>query len=215
MASDDEDSDDDDNDGDYEPFGWRKSTLRSATNAALSLASRKRATRSPISSLPSGSHTTTRTTPSHSAVGPTRSPKSKLRATLFSRPSTRDRCKPRARQVDASTPFILPDDFHCLHCDFVQTNNRPQDFRRHVANHFRSIIFWKCCGVPSTEAAKYGINARGVEMVVRDGVKLVGGCGRDFGRKDAYKRHLDDTNNSCVGDIDAKWHPGNGYKDFC
>ena len=113
-------------------------------------------------------------------------------------------------------PFEIPDDFHCRHCDFVQHNHRLQDFRRHVANHYRSIIYWTCCGVAQSDAAMYGLDmASGdLEVVERNGVKLVGGCGRQFGRKDAYKRHLDDPNNDCAGDIDAVWHPGNAYKDL-
>ncbi|KAF7792595.1 hypothetical protein EIP86_003690 [Pleurotus ostreatoroseus] len=156
---------------------------------------------SPPRTRSSGTRPTARKTPKHA------------KKTSVSKKPISQRSKPRAKQVDASVPFIVPDDFRCLHCEFEQTNHRLQDFKRHVTAHFRSIIYWDCCGVPVSEAADYGIDGRS-PAIQRDGVMVLGGCGRNFGRKDAYKRHLDDPNNRCVGDIDASWHPGNAYKDF-
>ena len=201
-TSDNDDDGDTSSDEDYAP-SFRPGHRRNSSSG--SFASRKAAMASALRS--------SRSAPSHSpARRPARSTRKRPSAEVISQ-----RCKPRAKQVDASVPFEIPDDFHCQHCNFVQRNHRLQDFKRHVMNHYRSIIYWTCWGVPQesvTSTTDVDRNNAESEVVERNGMKLIGGCGRQFGRKDAYKRHLDDPNNDCVGDIDAVWHPGNAYKDL-
>jgi hypothetical protein len=92
----------------------------------------------------------------------------------------------------------------CLICNHRQENERVQDFNRHMKTHDGENP-WLCCGAPlGTRAAERFMTLYPtlVEKTRRRYFEtdLVGGCKTRFSRRDALKRHLDNTNNPCVGD---------------
>ncbi|KAH9940737.1 uncharacterized protein BXZ73DRAFT_98567 [Epithele typhae] len=100
---------------------------------------------------------------------------------------------------------------------------RWQDRVRHEKNCLgsgqRSRQLYGCYGITAAEAARRGVPQAAIahtqlELQVGSGskasvVRLFGGCGTSFTRKDAYKRHLTVRAGTCWGDEDAYWQPGN------
>ncbi len=122
--------------------------------------------------------------------------------------------KPRAYQVPDGTPFSVPNDYKCRWCRHRQANLRRIDFKRHVETHYRTDVYWTCAGLPVRDVTKLRItDTMGIDTLrVIDGTKMIGGCGKVFGRKDAYIRHLK-SKSGCIGDVAHKCHPGNLYDD--
>ncbi|KAK6991628.1 hypothetical protein R3P38DRAFT_2563822 [Favolaschia claudopus] len=87
-------------------------------------------------------------------------------------------------------------------CGYVQRNRRMPDFRRHLNTHTRTFEDnaqrgWQCKRVLRSEGRKWGIAADVPSYVLMD-EERVGGCLKTFSRKDALKRHLDNSS-LCVG----------------
>ncbi|THH30722.1 hypothetical protein EUX98_g3457 [Antrodiella citrinella] len=95
------------------------------------------------------------------------------------------------------------------HCHYVQRNRRMPDFKRHLQTHTRFLEpeKWICCGIPITDASLDVIASS--EPTNFDGQTMVGGCWKVFSRRDALKRHLDNRNIPCKGDLNGSWMPGN------
>ncbi|KAJ7095741.1 hypothetical protein B0H15DRAFT_826878 [Mycena belliarum] len=125
-------------------------------------------------------------------------------------PNKRARVSPQSRNVQTSRAEIQRvesaedyNNFVCPVCGWVQRNERIPDFKRHVKTHQRAAEEdvekgWRCKGVPVSEAADYGLGADAPRHEFL-GQLRVGGCMQTFSRRDALKRHLDNTNVSCVG----------------
>ncbi len=96
--------------------------------------------------------------------------------------------------------------FGCSHCS--RAFARTQDLTRHMKTVHGEGKQWVCCGVPMGEAYRYRISADAVKIgpMEHDGVLMIGGCGREFGRKDTYAKHLKSVRTRCVGDTDALYH---------
>ncbi|KAI0715637.1 hypothetical protein C8T65DRAFT_738502 [Cerioporus squamosus] len=82
----------------------------------------------------------------------------------------------------------------CLLCKERKANRLP-DLLRHVKSHYRIVAdcTLACLGVPydpTNESHKCLVGND--PLVIRD-IVMVGGCGQDFSRKDAYKRHVTGT----------------------
>ncbi|TFY66437.1 hypothetical protein EVG20_g4645 [Dentipellis fragilis] len=90
----------------------------------------------------------------------------------------------------------VADHWICPVCEWLQKNKRGPDLDRHMRSHFASA--WACHGVPAEDAELYGVSH--CEPVRVNGVWMVGGCGLSFSRRDALKRHLNNTNMACVHD---------------
>ncbi|KAI0754072.1 hypothetical protein C8Q80DRAFT_1116906 [Daedaleopsis nitida] len=118
------------------------------------------------------------------------------------------------------TPHLLPNQWKCPYCTYVQKGRRKQDLRRHVATHTRPahVAYWSCCGVPLSQAAQAGVpedriaNAEATATEFYEGECLVGGCGQVFSRRDALQRHLREKKGVCFGNHSAPWHPGNNVE---
>lgn len=107
-------------------------------------------------------------------------------------------------------------DFQCPveGCGYIQRNQRIPDLERHIRTHERSQDpeKWICCGVGMGIAHLYG---QGIEAGMSNeehieagaynfrGRLMIGGCLETFARRDSLKRHLDNPNSSCVGDMDS------------
>ncbi|KAI0781964.1 hypothetical protein C8Q75DRAFT_701045, partial [Abortiporus biennis] len=97
----------------------------------------------------------------------------------------------------------------CPNCDYYQKNHRAPDFKRHIATHYRSQERdkWICCGFPSDDVRLKDIDTSKLkikgtkEPFIWKGKALIGGCLASFSRRDALKRHLDNPNVNCVGDL--------------
>ena len=96
-------------------------------------------------------------------------------------------------------------------------SQRVPDLRRHIKSHKHWLEpnKWTCCGIATEEAHLYGIEiAQGAtreELIeggayVFEGRLMVGGCMTTFSRRDALKRHVDNPNFPCVGDMDSYPH---------
>jgi hypothetical protein len=130
-------------------------------------------------------------------------------------PVKRPRASPPSRNIQA-TPFSpsptsagldapsKSNPWACPHCSWVQRNRRTPDLKRHIRTHTRLLkpSQWVCCGVPVEEAASYAIRSDS-ESRLHDGRYVVGGCWKEFSRRDALKRHLDNSNIGCVGNLNA------------
>ena len=114
-----------------------------------------------------------------------------------------------ARPTDRLSKFQCP----VVGCNYVQKNRRVPDLKRHIVIHDRWLEpdKWICCGVATENAHLYGIvMEKGMNeeelaeagAYVFRGKSMVGGCLKTFDRRDALKRHVDNTNISCVGDMD-------------
>ncbi|KAK0487400.1 hypothetical protein IW261DRAFT_1415099 [Armillaria novae-zelandiae] len=104
-------------------------------------------------------------------------------------------------------------DWQCQACKWEQDNHRKPDFIRHLLTHQQpdrndqSRGFW-CKGLRLVDREVYNKLAIrvGREPIPEDAEdivylfeKRVGGCMRTFSRRDALKRHIDNTNNNCCG----------------
>jgi hypothetical protein len=132
-----------------------------------------------------------------------------LPSTSQSRPTKRARVPPPSRNKQATSAAVIElaatskdPTFICPECGWNQTNQRLPDFRRHLLTHTRSSEDadkgWWCKGVLVKDAAQHGIPKTAEQYLFRDKWR-VGGCLRTFSRRDALKRHLDNSNVSCVG----------------
>ena len=98
----------------------------------------------------------------------------------------RDEFAAAAEAAAALSSRAARDKYKCPHCPFVQKARRKADLDRHVATHAGKNEF-VCRGVRAEKAGE-------VPVELLDGSEWVGGCGKTFTRKDALKRHRD---NSC------------------
>lgn len=124
---------------------------------------------------------------------------------------------PRSKQVlttleqtDVSSSSTLKgaNRWACPHCDFVQKNHRMPDLKRHIRKHYPTNKY-VCCGVPVEEKEKYGAKETAAPMEY-NGRMMVGGCMQSMSRRDALKRHIDNKNVTCVGDLEGDWHQFQG-----
>ncbi|KAG6330696.1 hypothetical protein ID866_8396 [Astraeus odoratus] len=123
-------------------------------------------------------------------------------------PPKRPRPTPPYRNTQA-IPGTVPatqknNPWACPYCTWIQRNRRTPDLKRHIRTHTRSErpAQWVCCGVPLNDAGKYKLPA-GAEPYNWQGRTMIGGCGREFSRRDALKRHLDNEHITCIGDMNA------------
>lgn len=98
----------------------------------------------------------------------------------------------------------------CETCSRTFVKARYPDFRRHVLSHYPDEAFSLggpivCCGVPVALRSAYGV-PENAEVKYFEGAAMVGGCGKEFSRKDALGRHLENKNQGCVGDLKGSWH---------
>lgn len=130
------------------------------------------------------------------------------------RPPKRPRLAPpsRNRQASQANSLVITrvmNDNHleqikfiCPECGWKQANKRVPDFKRHLKTHLRakdddhSSGYW-CKGVRVEDASEYAIHPDATPYTFLDHERI-GGCMRTFSRRDALKRHLDNTNISCV-----------------
>ena len=117
-------------------------------------------------------------------------------------------CKREVRLTDRLSKFRCP----VVGCDYVQKNRRVPDLKRHTVTHDRWLEpdKWICCGVAIDNAHLYGIameKGMNEEELAKTGAYMfrgklmVGGCLKTFARRDALKRHVDNSNISCIGDM--------------
>ncbi|TFK40669.1 hypothetical protein BDQ12DRAFT_733875 [Crucibulum laeve] len=97
----------------------------------------------------------------------------------------------------ASTGFICPE------CGWQQVNRRMPDFKRHLKTHTRpsesdQAKGWWCKGILLEHTTDYHVSASSQPYDFL-GRQRVGGCLRTFSRRDALKRHLDNSNTTCIG----------------
>ncbi|PIL24775.1 transcription factor [Ganoderma sinense ZZ0214-1] len=101
--------------------------------------------------------------------------------------------------------------FACSQCS--RAFARTQDLTRHMKTVHSEGKQWVCCGVPMSDAQDYKISADAVTIgpMEHEGVLMIGGCGRKFGRKDTYAKHLKSARTRCVGirNLDALYHSEN------
>ena len=125
------------------------------------------------------------------------------------RPCKRARVPPPSRNKQATSAAAIEmavtsknPTFICPECGWNQTNQRLPDFKRHLLTHTRSTENtdkgWWCKGVLVKYAEHYRISKTAERYLFR-GERRVGGCLRTFSRRDALKRHLDNSNVSCIG----------------
>ena len=75
--------------------------------------------------------------------------------------------------------------------------------KRHIDTHFPSK--WFCSGVPADQADCFALDPAAARMCDKLGMRMVGGCGQTFSRKDAYQRHLKLNRGRCKGDPNGDW----------
>ncbi|KAM5531468.1 hypothetical protein V8D89_014858 [Ganoderma adspersum] len=114
--------------------------------------------------------------------------------------------------MSASTKPAKKKPFACSHCS--RAFARTQDLTRHMKTVHGEGKQWVCCGVPVSEEHNYKISADAIRIgpMEHEGVLMIGGCGREFGRKDTYAKHLKSVRTRCVGDVDALYHSENMKK---
>lgn len=131
-------------------------------------------------------------------------------------------CQRRNVQVSraaarASAITIPSDRWKCPNCDHVQENRRKPDLKRHIETHSPEG-FYVCCGVPLVDALALGVPAdvaHGSKVSEFEGIFMVGGCRRTFGRRDTYGRHLRRKEGICFGEPQALYQPGNRSDSRC
>lgn len=152
-------------------------------------------------------HRATRTRATTTTISSAPPPLAESVATI-SRPAKRSRGSPPSRNVQAvpgtvsSVPRSNP--WACPYCKWVQRNHRTPDLKRHIRTHtrFERPALWVCCGVPLKDAERYTL-PEGAEPYNWQGKMMIGGCGREFSRRDALKRHLDNDHITCIGDLNT------------
>ncbi|EGN98363.1 hypothetical protein SERLA73DRAFT_138752 [Serpula lacrymans var. lacrymans S7.3] len=123
----------------------------------------------------------------------------------------RPRFSPAPRNVQASLENIASsaterptksNPWACPHCSWVQRNHRTPDLKRHIRTHtrFQQPALWVCCGVALELSGPYVI-PEDAQPYDFQGRMMIGGCGKEFSRRDALKRHLDNHNITCIGDL--------------
>jgi len=124
-------------------------------------------------------------------------------------PSKRPRSSPPSRNVQAvpgtvSAASQKNNPWACPYCKWVQRNHRTPDLKRHIRTHtrFGRPAQWVCCGVPLKDAGRYDL-PKDAAPYNWQGKMMIGGCGKEFSRRDALKRHLDNEHITCVGDMNA------------
>jgi hypothetical protein len=93
--------------------------------------------------------------------------------------------------------------WECPHCPWVQRNKRTPDLKRHIRTHTRLLhpAQWVCRGVMIEDDTSPHTQSTNPSPYVQ---KLgAGGCGKTFSRRDALKRHLDNGNIGCAGNLSA------------
>ncbi|KAL4069885.1 hypothetical protein V8B97DRAFT_1917958 [Scleroderma yunnanense] len=123
-------------------------------------------------------------------------------------PTKRIRSSPPSRNVQAA-PGTVPasrknNPWACPYCKWIQRNHRTPDLKRHIRTHTRleRPSQWVCHGVPLKDAGKYPL-PKDAKPYNWQGEMMIGGCGKEFSRRDALKRHLDNEHITCVGDMNA------------
>ena len=102
-----------------------------------------------------------------------------------------------------------PNALQCPECPYrIPEGSRawPSDLKRHIDTHFPSK--WFCCGIPTDQAQQHGLKPGDGKRCERLGMNMVGGCGKGFSRRDAYKRHLVREGGKvggCRGDPSGHW----------
>ncbi|KAF7797450.1 hypothetical protein EIP86_008646 [Pleurotus ostreatoroseus] len=140
-----------------------------------------------------------------------RSPRKSRSPRSPTKPGERRRPSPRAAQVPAGSAPLEPVNGACPYCGYVPRKpGRNPDLMRHIGTHRRDeqAVTWVCCGVPIAEAAQYGMEdfkQDDVKWVSHVNMLMVGGCGEQFSRKDAYQRHLKAKSHGCVGNPNGSW----------
>ena len=145
----------------------------------------------------------------NSSTARKRPAKMSAQSTSQARPTKRARGPPpsRNKQVISAAAIEMAvtsqnPTFVCPECGWNQTNQRLPDFKRHLLTHTRSSENtdkgWWCKGVLVKDAAHYRISKTSEKYLFRNEWRL-GGCLRTFSRRDALKRHLDNSNVACVG----------------
>lgn len=125
-------------------------------------------------------------------------------------PRKRPRHSPLPRNAQAApgtipaSPVARANPWACPYCKWVQRNHRTPDLKRHIRTHTRleRPAQWVCCGVSVEDAKNYNLPAD-AEPYIWGGEEMVGGCCKEFSRRDALKRHLDNEHISCVGNFAA------------
>jgi hypothetical protein len=110
-----------------------------------------------------------------------------------------------ARSKTAHSGFSAPDArWTCPYCGYYQSNRRTPDLNRHIRIHTRKDHpeMWVCQGVPVEEAVNYNLQSD-VGTTMWNGKLMIGGCMRAFSRRDALKRHLDNNQIGCTGNMAA------------
>ena len=107
-----------------------------------------------------------------------------------------------------------PDKWQCPFCPYYQHNKRSPDFKRHLETHAppSETARWVCCGVPVLSALELGVPAatlREARVFEFDGTLMLGGCRKEFSRRDALMRHLQREKGKCFGDAQSLYQRGN------
>ena len=124
------------------------------------------------------------------------------------RPSKRPRSSPPSRNVQAISGTVSTSQrnnpWACPHCKWVQRNHRTPDLKRHIRTHtrFERPSQWVCCGVSLKDAGGHDL-PEDATPYSWNGKMMIGGCGKEFSRRDALKRHLDNEHMTCIGDMNA------------
>ncbi|KAF8133810.1 hypothetical protein EV363DRAFT_1214339 [Boletus edulis] len=106
--------------------------------------------------------------------------------------------------ITPPTPEAKYNPWACPYCQWVQRNHRTPDLKRHIRTHtrLRRPAQWVCCGVPVEDANNYKVPADAKSYVL-GGETMIGGCRKEFSRRDALKRHLDNDHINCIGNFAA------------
>ena len=118
--------------------------------------------------------------------------------------------------MDGSEHINKGSAFHCtvVGCEYKQKNHHVRELRRHIKTHDRWMKpdEWSCCGVGIDVAHLYGVaieEGMSEEEFIEAGAYvfrgqlMIGGCMKTFSRRDGLKRHVDNPNIKCVGDMSS------------